>query len=416
MDVSLRDRLMRLGVHKGAAHLKPRAFTTAITQQPYYDAATRRPPASTALWNIEAQTIFGVAKILRTEYAVDHVHGDRPLSRGSEKPFRNVMAREALFLDTETTGLAGGAGTLAFLVGVGYFEAESTSSEGHPAQFVIDQYFLNEPADEAAMLAHLDGRVSKHAALVTFNGRAFDVPLLETRYTMQRIAPSFAEKEHLDLLMPARQVWRGTLASCSLGSIEFHLLGVHRDQQDIAGFLIPQIYREYLQAGAPRAHDDMQRVMYHNLHDILSMVTLTSRLHDAFHQPQAPEEHFAVAVQHERARNFEQAVQTYSVALHASASNPLPPGHTPPLRSRLAANLKKLDRHAEAVEHWQLLAAEDDLVALIELAKYYEWRERSIDKALKCARRAHLVAQDPITRADVMRRIERLGRKNAAPR
>ena len=414
MDVSLRDKLKRLGVHRGAAHLKPRVPTAGVAQHPATDYTTHNLSAPADLWNIEAQTIFGAAKILRTSFELDHVHGDRPLGNALERPFRNVMARDALFLDTETTGLAGGAGTLAFLVGVGYFETPSISSEKQQSRFIVDQYFLNEPADEAAMLAHLDGRVLKHAALITFNGRAFDVPLLETRFVMQRIAPSFSEKEHLDLLMPARQVWRGALASCSLGSLEFHLLGVHRDQQDIAGFLIPQLYREYLQAGAPRAHADMQRVMYHNVHDILSMVTLTSRLHDAFHQPQSPEEHFAIAVQHERAGNYADAVQTYAGALQATSTSLRLPASNPPLRSRLATNLKRLNRHAEAVEHWQLLAAEDDLNALIELAKYYEWREHSIAKALVCARRAHRIAQDAPARADVMRRIMRLERKVAA--
>ena len=190
------------------------------------------------------------------------------------------------------------------------------------------------------------------------------------------------------------------------------MLGVHRDQQDIAGFLIPQLYREYLQAGAPRVHEEMQRVMYHNLHDILSMVTLISRLQDAFDNPQAPEEHIAVAVQFERAGDLEQAISTYARALlDESAGAPRLRVNGPPTRARLAANLKKLNRQGEAVEHWQMLAAEGDVYALIELAKYYEWCEKDMEKALKCARRAHLVASDERARTEVMRRIERLERK-----
>lgn len=401
MDGSLRDKLLRLGVHKGASQLRPRVPPAAAPDIPL--ANNPRAAAVDELWNIEAHTMFGVVKILRTTFGVDHVHGDRRLIRSLEQPFRGVHAEHALYLDTETTGLAGGAGTLAFLIGVGYFDT------GDDQRFIVDQYFLQEPADEAAMLAHLESRVHQHDALVTFNGRAFDVPLLETRYVMQRIPPSFSEKTHLDLLIPSRQVWRGALASCSLGSLEFHLLGVHRDQQDIAGFLIPQLYREYLQAGAPRRHEEMQRVMYHNLHDILSMVTLSSRLLDAFDRPQAVEEHIAVATQFERAGDLEQAIATYARALQSPDSHA--PSRQPP-RARMAANLKKLDRHGEAVEHWQMLAAEGDRHALIELAMFYEWREKDIEKALKCARRAHMLAGDARTRAVILSRVARLERKS----
>ena len=153
----------------------------------------------------------------------------------------------------------------------------------------------------------------------------------------------------------------------------------------------------------------MQRVMYHNLHDILSMVTLSSRLLDAFDRPQAVEEHIAVAAQFERAGDLEQAIATYARALQSPDSHA--PARQPP-RARMAANLKKLDRHGEAVEHWQMLAAEGDMHALIELAMFYEWREKDIEKALKCARRAYMLAGDARTRAVILIRVARLERKS----
>ncbi len=401
MELSLRDRLKRLGVHKGPGALKPLV--------PAGEATSIARPASTSsaiLWNVEAPTIFGPALIARTVFATGHVHGDQRIGDAAAHAFRDVHPRQALYLDTETTGLAGGSGTLAFLVGVGYLQADD---------FVVDQYFLRNPAAELAMLAHLDSRISRHGALVTFNGKAFDIPLLETRFAMQRVAPQFRDKQHLDLLQPARQMWRGSLVDCRLGTLEHHLLGVHRTQEDIAGFLVPQIYREYLQAGAPEMHDEMRRVMYHNLHDIVSMLTLAAHLRQSFDQPSSAREHAAVAAVAERSGDYASAVTGYRRAIDAELAVSLQPSaHGRRTRAKLAASLKKLDRSHEAVEHWQMMAVEGDLAALTELAKHYEWKARDFASALKCAQRGLQLAADPITRAEFAARVARLGQKVAA--
>ncbi len=392
MDVSLRDKLKRLGVQKGAANLKPVAEPARVI------ALDSHEP----LWNVEERTPYGIARIRRAHYDLQHQHGDRSLARAIQQPIQNLDLRRAIFLDTETTGLSGGAGTLAFLVGVGYFVENG---------FVVDQYFLHDPAHEAAMLAHLDQRAAPFDNLVTFNGRAFDIPLLESRLTLARIAPSFADKQHLDLLIPARRMWRGSLASCSLGSLEFHLLDIKRDQQDIAGFLIPQLYREYLMrharlAGAAGSDEDMRRVMYHNLYDILSMVTLASRLHEAYEQPRDEREHAAIGAIHERNGDFDRAAAAFERAVQmAPAAQEIEP------RRRLARVLKKIDRREDAVTQWQLLAERDDLSALIELAKHYEWREINLSEAQEYASRAWSLARDPITRSEIEHRLQRLKKK-----
>ena len=182
----LRDRLRRLGVHKGTAHLKPRPATTP---------APAINSASTGDTEHE-QTALGTAHVRRHSYPPAHIHGHSALSAALSQPTETLTRltprgapfdpRRALFLDTETTGLAGGAGTLAFLVGLGYFDAND--------QFVIEQYFLKDPAHEAAMLAAINRHVHACETLVTFNGASFDIPLLQTRYTLSRIAPEFDEK------------------------------------------------------------------------------------------------------------------------------------------------------------------------------------------------------------------------------
>lgn len=400
MNRDLRDRLRRLGVHKGIAALKP----SAEAQAARLERAAIGPADEARLEPL--RTALGTAYARRAEYALDHRHGDRPLSaalayapdvvarlhtRSTDSP---VDLRDALFLDTETTGLAGGAGTLAFLVGVGYVEGE---------RFVVEQFFLRNPAREAAMLCEIDRRVNQHSGLVTFNGQSFDLPLLEARFILSRIAPAFSDKPHLDLLLPARRAWRGSLDSCSLGSLEYHMLGVEREQRDVPGSVIPYLYREYLSSGGGELNDDMQRVMYHNLHDILSMVTLAARLAEVLTQPRDEAEHFAAARYYERAGDLDAAERGYRAAQSQLEA-----------QRRLARVLKRQGKPAEAYPVWERLAERGDAEALIEVAKHCEWREVDLPRALLCAQRALAGCDDHAARVALAHRVQRLERKIAA--
>lgn len=425
----LRDRLKRLGklgVHKGVTHLKPAPAPTV-----------NRQSSVGALWNLELSTPFGPAFVRRARFPLDHRHGDRPLGLALTLPpsvFRDVPgfdARDALFLDTETTGLSGGAGTLAFLVGVGYFDTQNPESRTqspesriqnsepgtqnpelgtqNPKSFVVDQFFLPDPAGEVGMLCALDRLIDQRQTLVTFNGRGFDAPLLETRYALARIPPALADKAHLDLLSPSRRLWRYALASRSLGSIEYHILNVRRDQQDIAGFLIPELYREYLKTG--RA-DDMERVMYHNLFDVLSMVTLASRIAESLAEPSTPGECLSVGVDCERNGDNARAEAAYRVVLRDKASGAQ---RSIALR-RLARCMKRQKRRADALSMWQELAEQGDtdgirIDALVEIAKHYEWHVGDLSAALATCERALRLCNEPATRAELARRAARIERK-----
>ncbi len=428
MNNDLRDRLKRLGklgVHKGVAHLKP-----VPASAPAPAPIVTRQSSVGDLWNLELPTPFGPAFVRRTRFPLDHRHGDRPLSLALTLPpsaFRDVPgfdARHALFLDTETTGLSGGAGTLAFLVGVGYFDTQNPELGTHhsalgtqhsalgtqnPKSFVVDQFFLPDPAGEAGMLCALDRLIGQRQILVTFNGRGFDAPLLETRYALARIPPALSDKAHLDLLLPSRRLWRYALASRSLGSIEYHILDVRRDQQDIAGFLIPELYREYLKTGRP---DDMDRVMYHNLFDVLSMVTLASRIADALAEPSTPGERLSVAVDCERVGDIARAEAAYRAVLQDKISGAQ---RSIALR-RLARCLKRQKRRADALSMWQELAEQGDadgirIDALVEIARHYEWHEGDLTAALTVCQRALTLCDQPAIRAEIAHRVARLERK-----
>jgi uncharacterized protein YprB with RNaseH-like and TPR domain len=176
------------------------------------------------------------------------------------------------FLDTETTGLAGGSGTCAFLIGVGRIT---------PTGFRVRQYFMRDFDEEASALAALEEDLAGAETLVTYNGKTFDLPLLETRFRMSRRKPPFAKLPHLDLLHGARRLWRLRYESCKLTALESEVLGMEREG-DVPGFLIPPIYFDFVRNGLA---DRLAPVFHHNALDIVSLACLTSIVPWAFRDP-----------------------------------------------------------------------------------------------------------------------------------
>ena len=154
-------------------------------------------------------------------------------------------------LDTETTGLAGGTGTCAFLIGLG-------APEG--VQFAVRQYFLRDYPEEKAILAALAEALEAYDGVITFNGKTFDIPLLETRYALARMKSPFTRLVHLDLLHPARRLWKLRLESCELQNLEKNVLGIFREG-DVDGSEIPALYFDYLRTGDPKG---LAPVFFHN--------------------------------------------------------------------------------------------------------------------------------------------------------
>lgn len=178
------------------------------------------------------------------------------------------------FLDTETTGLAGGSGTYAFLIGVGRIA---------PDGFRVRQFFMREPAEERSLLHALTNHLQLFNVLITYNGRIYDQPLLETRYRMCRARPPFSAMRHLDLLFGSRRLWKLRFESCRLVQLENWILGVER-QGDLPGELIPYVYFEYLRT---REMARLLPLFHHNATDILSLACLTAIVPWAFHDPES---------------------------------------------------------------------------------------------------------------------------------
>ncbi len=301
---------------------------------------------------------------------------------------------KAVFLDTETSGLAGGAGTYAFMVGVGTFENRASpvlqpagdtpaAHVFHEPHFVVRQFFMRHEGEERALLHALAELLDRHEAVVTFNGRAFDLPLLTNRFVMQRQPPRLTDAPHLDLLHPARRLWRSRLASCALGNLEVEVLGLQRDQADVPGWLIPNLYFQYLQTGDA---SELVGVFYHNHEDILSMVTLATHLARLFADPWQEEtlhalDVAALAWSYDQTGRLGDAERAYQHAL----AHTLPDDVARATYSRYGQFLKRQERYAEAAAVWQAWitgVSGAEVEPYVELAKYYEWHAPDLEAAL----------------------------------
>jgi uncharacterized protein YprB with RNaseH-like and TPR domain len=327
----------------------------------------------------------------------------------SGEPMPRVPPEQWAFLDTETTGLAGGAGTCAFLIGVGRITHDG---------FRVRQFFMRDHGEEASTLDALSRHLAQFRVMITYNGRAYDQPLLETRYRLNRAKPPFARMEHLDLLHGARRLWKLRFESCRLVDLENQVLGVER-QGDLAGALIPYVYFEYLRT---RNAARMIPIFHHNALDILTLACLTAIVPYAFREPGSPEngsspltngaELAGIARWLRQAGELDHARKLFRRAIDAAPSQ----GMTDDLLFQtlwdLAAIERKLGATDRALGIWNDLAGSRNAfraAALEELAKHYEHREKDHVRALDLTRAA-LELEDT---ADLRKREDRLKKKLA---
>ncbi|MBN1424863.1 ribonuclease H-like domain-containing protein [Candidatus Fermentibacteria bacterium] len=315
-----------------------------------------------------------------------------------------------LFLDTETTGLATTAGTFAFLVGVGFVDG---------CLFVVEQFFARDFDEEPALLWALDRRLRNFQGLVTYNGRAFDLPLLAARFATNRVFDPPIPDLHLDMLYPARRLWRARGAGCSLSSLEREILGVEREG-DVPGAMIPGIYFSALGSGDARG---LAPVFEHNAHDILSLAGLTVEaarlLAGTVPTVSAAEDLLSLAriVEAEAARD---ALKLYRAAADGEFKTQAAREEA---LGRLGLLYRRLGERDEACRVFSSLAKEGRLLrpfSLVELAKELEHNARAFDEARVAAEEALRAIQElksvgatskaqfRVTANDVQQRIARL--------
>jgi uncharacterized protein len=306
---------------------------------------------------------------------------------------------DGLFLDTETTGLAGGTGTFPFLIGLGWFESDS---------FVTCQLFARDFSEEAAVLKHLSELASGKRFLVTYNGKAYDLNLLTARFILNRCKDTLTAMPHIDLLHPSRRILSHRLENARLSTIEKYVLGVERDG-DVPGFEIPQRYFDWLRQRDGRLLED---VFTHNRLDVVSMASLLKYLTDLVEDSQEMgRSHHGdllklamLILERGDSEKAGRMLETLILSHHADVAMTA--------RQSLSLIHKKADRWEAAVGLWEDLVASNPhgFLAVQELAKFYEHRAHEPAKALQLVSRLLEEATDlsDVERTSTEHRLRRL--------
>ncbi len=350
-----------------------------------------------------------------------HCHGSIPV-RGALDACPRMIAKlaldthlseidlsGALFLDTETTGLSMGAGTVPFLIGAAWFEDQS---------LVIEQLLLENLGEEGPMLTRLRELVERSTCLVTYNGKSYDWPLISSRFVMNRVAPP-PTRPHVDLLHMARRVFRPRLGAARLVTMEERVLGMRRER-DIDGAEIPGVYWSFLRHKNSAV---LALVMEHNANDLVALAALLSVLSDRMedvHHGDDPIDHLALAKVAVRAKDYERALSFAAAAAEGGGADDVT-ADAEQLRGELLKRFGEyegacaaFDAAVEAAGHDRLRSAR----AHLALTKLWEHRFKRFDRALYHAgHTAPLEGADEITRrrARLERRIERAATARAAP-
>ncbi len=353
----------------------------------------------------------GVHLVRRARLAHGARHGRSPVGGGGLHPWlgrwasrgaRAALAErtappleaertKVVYLDTETTGLAGGTGTYAFLVGVGTHDEDG---------FLVEQLFLPGPEHERAYLTALSERLAGATAVVSYNGASFDLPLVRTRFAMHGLSDPLEGVPHLDLLPLARRLWRRSLPDCTLGTVEREVLGARRSARDVPGAEVPARYLAFLRSRDARP---LRGVMEHNQDDIVALAAMRSRIEELF----APVETSTATSWPGPAQD---ALELHGLARWLEAIGE----QEAALAGYLAAEaqltdaawdaarlLRRTRRFGEAASRWSRLARDGDARAWIELAKHREHRLGDLGgalEALEAARRCGGTRHDDLDR------------------
>lgn len=389
--MDLRQRLDRLTT-RPAEPVVP--SSTAERLERLLHASPRREAKTRASEAEVAEKLGGVVLdvgvvLVETWLPLDHLHGRVRLANLLEAPMEVLTGvlvnprprpEELLFLDTETTGLAGGTGTLPFLLGLARLEDGGLR---------LRQYFLTGFKGEQTMLAHARDWLHAGIHLVSYNGKTFDVPLLLTRHRLRRLAWPLDNKPHLDLLHPTRAAFARRWPDCRLQTAEVELLGLHR-ADDLPGWLVPQVWSEFVRTGVL---GEVPRILEHNRLDVISLAVLPAELCRVHTEPG-----YRDADAHALARRHLRSGQQNLALEHLQSSSAS-------LDTAGLLELARIHRRQRewnsALSIWQPLAAQGVIEALLAVAKFHEHVAR--DYASACAACEQLVVRQPDEQAHRLR-------------
>ena len=406
---SLSDKLKSLGVMLGTDGIEPS------------EKQANFPIEEVVLNGDEINTPLGQTFAIQELYLADPRKQDIPLEFSASLTNLSTWIGDPnlvkhnpgsfIFLDTETSGLAGGTGTYAFLIGVGRF-----TSDG----FQLSQFFMRDPYEEPAQLALLQSALADCEVLVTYYGKSFDVPLLNSRFVANGEPPPLNPYTHIDLLHIARRLWRDRLESRTLGSIETNILELPRTQEDIPGWMVPTIYFEYIKTGDARP---ITNVLYHNAMDIISLASLLNHVSIMLDNPHGGMiedgiDFISMGKIFEDMGEFKAAAECFERGLNYD----LPERIRNLGFQRWSIMEKRRNNLEKSIGLWQAAAEFNEVYAHEELAKVYEHKSKDISQAIFWTKLAIEIIDSPeypvidreIWKPKLEHRMRRLQRKLAS--
>ena len=324
-----------------------------------------------------------------TQYSEDEIYGTGYMQAlkipdgkgfalaGKDENLLDFSYKKALFIDTETTGLAGGTGTLPFLIGIGSFSDN---------QFIIEQYMMRDYDEETAVLKALEPRFKQAEYIVSYNGKSYDLNIICTRLILNRIVNYLNDLHHFDLLYTVRRIWGPRLQDCSLINVEREILNFYRDD-DIPGYMIPHIYFKYIKSGNGK---NLDQVFRHNRLDILTLAVLAGRTANIYLDPEKcleyPRDFASIARSYESLGELDKAALCYKKAIQNEHFQ----SDREQILYRLGFLYKRRLLWRQANDIWDYIISNytDSLTAYEELAKYYEHKKRDFRKASEIVNKA----------------------------
>jgi len=360
----------------------------------------------------------GEVFVIHETFPFGYLHGDIAFSgnltygellsfEGFPSDFKDD-ARNIAFFDIETSSLSFGAGSFVFLIGLCYF-----SSSGIETDLLI----IDHPAAEKALLEEFNKRLCRFKVVASYNGKSFDAPFIRNRNTLHQLEDVLGQKHHIDLLVYSRRLWKLRLDSCKLSNIEHNILGLRREEKEIPGWLVPQVYFDYLNQKDPHM---LEGVLYHNKIDVISLAALFQHILRILETTGGVEQlnaldYYSLAKLYEKNGGLFQAKYYYALYFQETNNE----SNHKHIQFEYGMLLKRLGNYQSAIPFWESSGEEGVINSCIELSKFFEHKLGEFSNALKWAFKAREMAEKQVSTSnkeskiisDIDHRIKRINRK-----